>query len=203
MCSWNEGLPANFLASGRRQDYRRGLLAVKRKFVDANRNEDAQDGRDVAQDSEITTGRRVRRAGGLVLAIVTTLLLGSMLVWPVINDVATGTTPEYPDIQPQTLRFSPELVVERAVETVEQIPRWTVRDVDRDAGEIHAEAKSRLFGFTDDVTVTIEPSGAGCVVNVRSASRIGRGDFGQNARNIRLFQSSLEANLALATPTDE
>ena len=63
---------------------------------------------------------------------------------------------------------------------------------------------TRLLGFEDDVTVTVEAHGAGSLVNMRSRSRVGRGDFGQNARNIRELQSALESRLELArTATSE
>ncbi len=58
-------------------------------------------------------------------------------------------------------------------------------------GEIQAVATTRLCRFKDDVTVTVQPEGAGVVVNVRSHSRIGKGDLGANARRIRLFQAEL------------
>lgn len=144
-------------------------------------------------------GRKVRRVLFGIGIGISLVLLVSMMIWPVINDVSTGETPQYPDIQPQTLRFSPDLVVERAVETVDSLPRWQTIEVDRESRVITAVAETWLFGFKDDITITVELHGSGCLVHVRSKSRIGRGDFGQNARNIRLFQSSLEENLSLAT----
>ncbi len=49
--------------------------------------------------------------------------------------------------------------------------------------------------FTDDLTVTIAPDGSGSRVDVRSASRVGQGDFGENARHIRQLLSVLDARL--------
>jgi uncharacterized protein (DUF1499 family) len=121
-----------------------------------------------------------------------------MVIWPPINDVRTGQSPHYHDIQPQVLRYSPDLVLERAAETIEAMPRWRLVEVDRDERRVTAERSSRLFHFVDDVTVWVEPNGAGSIVNVRSHSRVGRGDLGQNARNILLFQQVLEENLRLA-----
>lgn len=133
-----------------------------------------------------------------------TLLFGAGLVasmiWPVINDVSTGETPEYPDVQPQVLRYSPDLVVERSVEAVEGLERWTLGAVDRGERRVEAVASTALFGFDDDVTITVREHGSGSLVHVRSRSRVGRGDFGQNARNIRAFQAALEERLSLARP---
>jgi uncharacterized protein (DUF1499 family) len=60
-------------------------------------------------------------------------------------------------------------------------------------GRIEASAKTPVFGFADDVTVRIRPGINETRVDVRSRSRIGRHDFGQNALRIRAFQKELEA----------
>lgn len=52
-------------------------------------------------------------------------------------------------------------------------------------------ATTRVFRFKDDVIITIGREGEGVVVNVRSHSRIGKGDLGTNARRIRQFQAEL------------
>lgn len=122
-----------------------------------------------------------------------------MVSWPVINDVETGKTPQYPNVQPQELRFSPGLVFERSVETIEGLPMWSIVELDRDGGGITAIRTTRLFRFKDDITITISGHGEGSLVSVRSKSRVGRSDFGQNARNILAFQAALELNLQLAT----
>jgi uncharacterized protein (DUF1499 family) len=43
---------------------------------------------------------------------------------------------------------------------------------------------TRLFRFVDDLYILVEPREGRSAVLVRSASRIGRGDLGQNRRNI-------------------
>ena len=50
------------------------------------------------------------------------------------------------------------------------------------------------------ITIRIEAYGSGSLVHVLSRSFGGRGDFGQNARNIRQFQAALEEQLSLARP---
>ncbi len=42
-----------------------------------------------------------------------------------------------------------------------------------------------LFRFRDDVTVRVHADGDGTRAEVTSASRIGKGDLGQNPRNIK------------------
>jgi uncharacterized protein (DUF1499 family) len=48
-----------------------------------------------------------------------------------------------------------------------------------------------MFRFKDDVTITLSREGDGALVNVRSHSRVGKGDLGTNARRIRRFQVEL------------
>ncbi len=128
--------------------------------------------------------------GGLLLAIIIGLLVVAAVIWPTINDVKTGETPEYADLRPQQFKQPYERVFD-AVLTTAQALGWEVTARDREQGEIHAVATTRVFRFKDDVTITIGREGEGVVVNVRSHSRIGKGDLGTNARRIRQFQAEL------------
>jgi len=62
---------------------------------------------------------------------------------------------------------------------------------DAAAGRIEATATTRWFGFKDDVIVRIRPEAAGSRVDVRSVSRVGRGDLGANAARVREFLAKL------------
>jgi uncharacterized protein (DUF1499 family) len=137
----------------------------------------------------------VLAAAGLAIALGGWLMLG---IWPVINIVETGRTPEYPDIVPMTVPASPARVFDAAMHAVNRLPRWSVVSYDDRTGEIRAEATTRMLRFVDDVTIHVERNGDGARVHVRSASRVGKGDFGQNARNIRAFLSELDRQLAQA-----
>jgi uncharacterized protein (DUF1499 family) len=123
------------------------------------------------------------------------LMLG---IWPVLNVVETGRTPEYPDIVPRKVAASPGKVFDAAMHAVNRLPRWSVVSYDEGTGHIRAEATTRMLRFVDDVTIRIEPDGDRFTVHVRSASRVGKGDFGQNARNIRAFLSELDRQVAQA-----
>ena len=62
-------------------------------------------------------------------------------------------------------------------------------------GAIAAVWTSRIFRFRDDIGVEISAEKPRCRVLVRSASRVGRHDFGQNARHIRELLGALETEL--------
>lgn len=134
----------------------------------------------------------------LVLAIGSTVVLGAaamLKIWPTINIVATGETPEYPDLLPRRYPASKDRVFDAALHSVSRMPRWTLVSSRPEQGEIRMEATTRLFRFVDDVVVRCAEQNGVTVVNVRSASRVGRGDFGQNARNIRAFFNALDSQL--------
>ena len=50
--------------------------------------------------------------------------------------------------------------------------------------------------FTDDLQVRIEAEAGGSRVHVESSSRVGQGDFGENARHIRQLLRALDERLA-------
>jgi uncharacterized protein (DUF1499 family) len=135
-------------------------------------------------------------AAGIIVGII--LLAGSpfmlRLIWPPINDVSTGATPQYGDIQPQRFSQSSEQVFNAALETSRQMG-WEIRESAPATGTIEAVATTRLFKFKDDVTVTITREAEQTIVNVRSRSRVGKGDLGTNARRIRAFQQELARRL--------
>jgi len=70
----------------------------------------------------------------------------------------------------------------------------------RDIASLEATAETPIFRFRDDVAVRIESSPEGTRVDMRSASRLGEHDLGQNARRIRAFMADLDAILRPETP---
>jgi uncharacterized protein (DUF1499 family) len=59
-------------------------------------------------------------------------------------------------------------------------PRITL--VEEGANYLHVEARSRLFGFVDDVEFLLVPEEE--LIHLRSASRSGYSDFGVNRRRV-------------------
>lgn len=135
----------------------------------------------------------LRRLGILIVALVAARLLAAC-IWPTINDVRTGGTPQYADLQPQRFAQPYDRVFEAALATA-RAEGWDVTTNDRERGEIAAVATTRLLRFKDDVTISVTHDGDGALVNVRSHSRVGKGDLGANARRIRRFQADLAHRL--------
>jgi len=98
----------------------------------------------------------------------------------------------YPDIAPLTLDLAPAEAFARSLKTAEQLG-WTIVATDLESGRIEASQKSRWFGFTDDVVIRVAPAESGSRVDIRSVSRMGRGDFGVNAARVRAYLAALHA----------
>jgi len=64
------------------------------------------------------------------------------------------------------------------------LPRWRVETRDASAGTVTATRRTRFLRAPDDVTIRLEPTPGGTRVHVRSKSRFGLIDFGQNRRNV-------------------
>jgi uncharacterized protein (DUF1499 family) len=124
-------------------------------------------------------------------------LVAAATAWPRLNDVETGRTPEYPELRPRDYAASEDSVLRAAKQCLERLPRWSfVGAGSGPAGsELRAVHATRVFGFKDDVTIRIGREAARTHVSVRSRSRIGAWDFGQNARNIRELLGELDRAL--------
>ena len=73
------------------------------------------------------------------------------------------------------------------IETVASLPR--TRIVTRSADYLHAECKSPVFGFIDDLELQLRTEDG--LVAVRSAARTGYYDFGVNRRRIARLRAQL------------
>jgi uncharacterized protein (DUF1499 family) len=96
----------------------------------------------------------------------------------------------YPDLQPITVDAPPEQVYARAKDAATALG-WQIVAAVPGEGRIEATDTTRWFGFKDDVVIRIVPQGDGTRVDVRSKSRVGKGDAGVNARRIRAFRDRL------------
>jgi uncharacterized protein (DUF1499 family) len=129
----------------------------------------------------------------LVAVIVVLGAAAASLAWPRVSDVETGRSPEYPDLQVREYRAGAAAVAGAAERAVASLPRWRLVGSGRGpAGTaLQAEAGS-LLRLSYDVTVRITPGKGLTRVSVRSRSRLGSLDLGQNARNIRRLLEALD-----------
>jgi uncharacterized protein (DUF1499 family) len=107
-------------------------------------------------------------------------------------EVATQQKEAYPELVPLITSAPADQVFEAAKSTLLGMG-LTLSDADPAAGRIEATQKTFWYGFTDDVVVRITQTPEGTRVDVRSKSRVGRSDLGQNAKRIRIFLAKLQA----------
>lgn len=55
---------------------------------------------------------------------------------------------------------------------------------------LHAEASSLVFRFVDDIDVILDKAAG--LIHIRSASRIGYGDFGVNRKRMEMLRAQLQ-----------
>ena len=72
------------------------------------------------------------------------------------------------------------------------------RVVSNDGNYIAATFTSSLFRFVDDFEIRIDENSG--LMHIRSASRVGYGDMGVNARRVDKFQKRFAEKVAEATP---
>jgi uncharacterized protein (DUF1499 family) len=110
------------------------------------------------------------------------------------EDVARQQREAYPDLASVSLAAEPDAVL-AAAEEVARDMGWQVVEADRAAGRLEAVDRTFWFGFRDDVVIRVSAGDDGTRLDVRSASRVGRGDVGTNARRIRDFLTRLQDRL--------
>jgi hypothetical protein len=111
----------------------------------------------------------------------------------------------YPDLR----TFVIDRSVEEAFELVEEVVRkfrWRVAATTPPSGRaarsgtLEATDQTLLAGFTDDIAIRVEGGASRTRVDVRSASRYGSHDFGQNAARVRRFLTELQARADSTSP---
>ena len=91
-------------------------------------------------------------------------------------------------VPPYRLAAPPEDAWRSLGKVIAEFPRTEVVSVTET--DLHAQVKSRLFGFVDDVVFQLRPTQN--VIAVRSASRTGYSDLGVNRRRIEEIRQKLK-----------
>ena len=129
-----------------------------------------------------------------VLAIVATvaaLMLFRVDDWSRDFSTNVAITSESTDLKPLRLSITADEAAERLKQRIASLSHWVWVDQTRsDKGVVvvNLVRQTMLFRFKDDVQVSISPAidaAPGVVLNVVSRSRVGKGDLGQNPRNIK------------------
>ena len=105
-------------------------------------------------------------------------------------EVAALQRAAYPRVIPFESVSAPQIMFARALAGARDAG-WTIQAEAPSEGRIEATATTLLFGFKDDVVIRVTPTAGGSRVDVRSESRIGKGDVGTNAKRVESFLDTL------------
>lgn len=100
----------------------------------------------------------------------------------------------YPGVQPLVVSAPVQEVIDEIVMLISN-RGWEIVSVNRKEGRVEATEKLAWFGFKDDVVFRVTSINGRTRVDMRSKSRIGRGDVGVNADRIKQFLNDLEAGI--------
>jgi uncharacterized protein (DUF1499 family) len=164
--------------------------------------------------STTRTTRRLLIRSAQASALLALFSMASGFRAPLINDVATNLadppaflpasgigplprsfTPQieagYPNLKTLSLSTTPlPVAAAAAARAAARMPRWAVTVADE--GRVEGVATTLLLRFKDDFTFRLRPAGAGTLLDGRSRSRVGKGDFGANAARIAAFFALVE-----------
>jgi len=107
---------------------------------------------------------------------------------PSPNCVSSDAPPGSHFIAPLTFDGDAEVAWQAAKQAVQEMPRTQV--LQSDPGYLHAECRSALMGFVDDLELRLH-AGEGTIA-VRSASRLGWSDMGVNRRRVEALREELD-----------
>ena len=107
-----------------------------------------------------------------------------------VSDKGVAQRRSYAHIGTERSNLAPEDASKKALAVSRELGWDVLADTNVDGERtLEATATTFWFGFVDDVVVRIRPDGAGSLVDVRSASRVGLSDLGANARRIDAFMA--------------
>jgi uncharacterized protein (DUF1499 family) len=107
-------------------------------------------------------------------------------------DPATAKVQEiavvYRDLEPLKLDIPPDDAFKKVQVIAGEVTDWQITSNDPATRTIEGLATSALFRFKDDFVVQVRPAaGGGSLIEMRSKSREGKGDFGSNYNRIQSF----------------
>ncbi len=112
-------------------------------------------------------------------------------------EVAAQQRRAYPDIRPLVVDLPTDRAFDLALAAARTLG-WRIVASAPQRRRIEASDQTFWFGFTDDIVVRVSPEGAGSRIDIRSTSRVGKGDTGTNAARVRAYLDQLRRELPAA-----
>ncbi len=98
-----------------------------------------------------------------------------------------------PLLRPIVFTMSVDEVASRVTQWAESMPLWELqsREQTADSLRLHFTRRTRVLRFTDDIYVRLSERDGKTRLDAESQSRFGKGDLGQNPRNLRELTKAL------------
>jgi uncharacterized protein (DUF1499 family) len=135
--------------------------------------------------------------GTFLLVVILSLFAVGRFFYP---DNVAETAPDggAKDLKTRFYKADPATVRKTVQDVIPQLSTygsgWKIVN-DKTGAENVITAEVPVVFFTDDLTVTIKENEDETRVDVRSASRVGKSDFGENARHVRQLLAALDEKL--------
>ena len=116
------------------------------------------------------------------------------------DDFSDKQKEAYPKVRPMILERSAKEAYDLVAQAV-GVMKWNIAAQQAPgkggaSGWIEATDKTLIMGFIDDIVVRVSGDDAGARIDVRSASRYGRHDLGENAQRIQNLFVAIRTSLA-------
>jgi putative membrane protein len=99
----------------------------------------------------------------------------------------------YESVMPLMLAFSPQQAFAFVDRALLSFPSWEIINKDPVGLVVEGSASTQFLRFTDDFVIEVRPVESGAEIHMRSRSRVGKSDFGVNAKRITSFLSRVQA----------
>lgn len=121
---------------------------------------------------------------------------------------AARQTTVYPDLVSLDINRPAAEVFDLVIDAMKRLQMSIVAEEapteDNPTGRAEAVDRTLVLGFYDDIAVRVKPTGdpadAGARIDLRSASRFGKSDFGANAQRLRSILREIVARLEATVP---
>jgi uncharacterized protein (DUF1499 family) len=113
------------------------------------------------------------------------------------NFAATADDAADERLRPVEASLSPAELAEQVEAAAQTLKNWRRESRQEAAGaiDLHFVRTTPALRFRDDIRVRIEPRAGGSRLTAQSRSRIGKGDLGQNPRNLRELLGAVRTRL--------
>ncbi len=132
----------------------------------------------------------------IALGILAVLVIGPIVVLSVYvddwsrdlstNHAETSKSHSNPMLHPVTVPGDRTEATKHVTDAILQLKNWSIESITTEGKRtiVHATRTTNLFKFTDDIRVYLNDVDDGVQITATSQSRVGKGDLGQNPRNI-------------------